>query len=92
MKCLVSILNAEIFAMIKLIENILFINVTKSKEWDFVTKIVMAYWVLWKKNVCTSDREKLLKFEAEGQSDFLKKYLAISPGNQIQKYIIYKCY
>ena len=45
-----------------------------------------------KKNVCTSDREKLLKFEAEGQSDFLKKYLAISPGNQIQKYIIYKCY
>ena len=85
-------LNAGIFAMIKLIENILFIIVTKSKEWDFVTKLLWPTEYCEKKNVCTSDREKLLKFEAEGQSDFLKKYLAISPGNQIQKYIIYKCY
>ena len=36
-------LNAGIFAMIKLIENILFINVTKAKVWDFVTKIVLTY-------------------------------------------------
>ena len=33
-----------------------------AKKWYFVTKIVMTYC---EKN-CSSDREKLLKFEAEG--------------------------
>ena len=33
------------------------------KQWYFVAKIVLTYC---KKN-CSSDREKLLKFEAEGQ-------------------------
>ena len=33
------------------------------KKWYFVTKIVLTYY---EKN-CSSDREKLLKFEAEGR-------------------------
>ena len=36
-------------------------------KWYFVTKIVLAYC----EKKCSSDREKLLKFEAEGQ-DFAK--------------------
>ena len=35
-------------------------------KWYFVTKIVLTY-ILWEKIVLFSDREKLLKFEAEGQ-------------------------
>ena len=35
----------------------------KSELWYFVTKIVLTYC---EKN-CSSDREKLLKFEAEGR-------------------------
>ena len=38
-----------------------------SKKWYFVTKIVLTYC---EKN-CSSDREKLLKFEAEGR-EFVK--------------------
>ena len=33
------------------------------KKWYFVTKIVLTYF----EKICSSDREKLLKFEAEGQ-------------------------
>ena len=33
------------------------------KKWYFVTKIVLSYY---EKN-CSSEREKLLKFEAEGR-------------------------
>ena len=39
-------------------------RVPKNWVWYFVTKIVMTYCE--KKN-CSSDREKLLKFEAEGR-------------------------
>ena len=39
------------------------------EEWYFVSKIVLTYC---EKN-CSSDREKLLKFEAEGQE--LAKFL-----------------
>ena len=35
-----------------------------NKKWYFVTKIVLTYC---EKKKCSSDREKLLKFEAEGQ-------------------------
>ena len=45
-------------------------KVLLTKKWYFVTKIVMTYCE--KKN-CSSDREKLLKFEAEGQE--LAKFL-----------------
>ena len=38
-------------------------NVIKNYQWYFVTKIVLTYC---EKN-CSSDGEKLLKFEAEGQ-------------------------
>ena len=38
-------------------------NNIKRQKWYFVTKIVLAYF---EKN-CFSDREKLLKFEAEGR-------------------------
>ena len=40
-----------------------------SKKWYFVTKIVLTYC---EKN-CFSDREKLLKFEAEGR-EFAKNF------------------
>ena len=33
-------------------------------EWYFITKIVLTYC---EKKKCSSDREKLLKFEAEGR-------------------------
>ena len=33
-------------------------------QWYFVTKIVLTYC---EKKKCSSDREKLLKFETEGQ-------------------------
>ena len=36
-----------------------------SEHWYFVTKIVLPYCTV-RKN-CSSDREKLLKFEAEGR-------------------------
>ena len=38
-------------------------NLNEFKDWYFVTKIVLTYC---KKN-CSSDQEKLLKFEAEGR-------------------------
>ena len=41
--------------------NLFLLKNFEEKEWYFVTKIVQSYCN------CSSDREKLLKFEAEGQ-------------------------
>ena len=46
------------------------------KQWYFVTNIVLTFL---RKN-CSSDREKLLKFEAEGR-EFAKKILTVGPNN-----------
>ena len=35
------------------------------QKWHFVTKIVLSFWPTVR-NICSSVREKLLKFEAEG--------------------------
>jgi hypothetical protein len=56
------------------------------KKWYFVTKIVIAIekWYFVTKIVLFSDREKLLKFEAEGQE--FAKFLR-SPEQFIQTVI-----
>ena len=51
-----------------------------TKKWYFVTKIVLTYC---EKN-CSSDREKLLKFEAEGQ-EFAKFLGQILISNKLEQ-------
>ena len=50
----------------------------KSEKWYFVTKIVLTYL---RKN-CSSDREKLLKFEAECQ-EFSKFIQTVKGQNNV---------
>ena len=51
------------------------------EEWYFVTKIVLTYTV--RKN-CSSDREKLLKFESEGR-EFAKLLRLLEQFIQVVK-------
>ena len=51
-----------------------------AKKWYFVTKIVLTYF----EKYCPIDREKLLKFEAEGR-EFAKNFRSLEQFIQTVK-------
>ena len=67
-------------------------NVSKkesNKKWYFVTKIVLTYF---EKN-CSSDREKLLKFEVEGR-EFAKILRSLEQFNseRSEQFLVTECF
>ena len=58
-----------------------------SYNWYFVTKIVLTNC---EKKKCSSDREKLLKFEAEGRE--FAKVLIYSNSERSEQFLVTECF